>query len=246
MNHSLKGKDTDHHHEQIPIVQKTFIVHVKNMTDIIEELNNPFADTSDDLFALDSKQIMSNSVVDAIKSTEDIGEAQYHTFLKERLYNNTIDFSGTILKNNLSLLCSGTQKKTEKYTSNLSNLNDDISLFSRMYVSCQARGSDMDNFFKHENHAWPPSLASNGIMHQTNKFDLMECLESLAPQPDNIPDVDVGIIDFTPLYGCEIWMPSGHGTKKRYIPCQLISQVLGSDVAWRLLLLHGFSGCDIV
>ena len=77
------------------------------------------------------------------------------------------------------LLCSDTQKKTTKHTSNLSNLNDDISLFSRMYVSCQTRGNDMDTFFEHENHAWPPSLA---------------CLESLSPQPDNIPDVDVGII----------------------------------------------------
>ena len=97
-NHSLKRKDTDHHHEQIPSVQKTFIVHVKNMTDIIEELGNPFADPSSDLFARDSKLIISNSVVNAIKSTEDIGEAQYHTFLKERLYNNTADFSDTISK----------------------------------------------------------------------------------------------------------------------------------------------------
>ena len=75
-NHSLKRKDTDHHHEQVPSVQKT---------DIIEELGNPFVDTSSDLFALDSKQIKPKSVVDAIKSAEDIGEAQYHTFLEERL-----------------------------------------------------------------------------------------------------------------------------------------------------------------
>ena len=68
-----------------------------------------------------------------------------------------------------------------------------------MYVKCQASGSDMDTFFKHENHAWPTSLAFNGIMHQTNKSDLMECLESLSPQPDNIPDVDVGIIDIAAL-----------------------------------------------
>ena len=52
----------------------------------------------------------------------------------------------------------------------------------------------MNTFFKHENHAWPPSLASNGIMHQTKKSDRMECLQSLAPQPDNILDVNVGII----------------------------------------------------
>ena len=53
----MKRKDTDRHHEQIPSVQKTFITHVRNVTDIIEELDNPFVDTSSDLFALDSKQI---------------------------------------------------------------------------------------------------------------------------------------------------------------------------------------------
>ena len=58
-NHSLKRKATDNHHEQIPSVQKTFIAPVnmvKNVTDIIEELDNSFTDTSCDLFALDSKQ----------------------------------------------------------------------------------------------------------------------------------------------------------------------------------------------
>ena len=87
----MKRKDTDRHHEQIPSVQKTFITHVRNVTDIIEELDNPFVDTSSDLFALDSKQIKPKSVVYAIKSAEDIGKAQYHTFLEERLYNNTVD-----------------------------------------------------------------------------------------------------------------------------------------------------------
>ena len=53
----------------------------------------------------------------------------------------------------------------------------------------------MDSFFKHENHVWPPSLASNDIMRQAKQSDLVECLESLASEPDNIPDVDVVIID---------------------------------------------------
>ena len=74
------------------------------MTDITEELDNSFTDTSSDLFALDSKQLMSNSVVDAIKPVEDIGKAQYYTFLKERLYNNTIDFNDTISKQYVSVM----------------------------------------------------------------------------------------------------------------------------------------------
>ena len=37
------------------------------------------------------------------------------------------------------------------------------------------------------------------------------------------------------LHGCEIWIAFGHGAKKRYIPFHLITQLLGSDVGWRLL-----------
>ena len=57
----------------------------------------------------------------------------------------------------------------------------------------------MDSFFKHENHAWPPSLASNGIKHQAKKSEVMKCLESLAPQPDDIPDVMLVLLILPPL-----------------------------------------------
>ena len=53
----------------------------------------------------------------------------------------------------------------------------------------------MDDFFAHENHPWPPSLASNGIMHSSKKSDLMDCLESMSPTVDSEPKVDVIIID---------------------------------------------------
>ena len=53
----------------------------------------------------------------------------------------------------------------------------------------------MDDFFMRENHAWPPSLATNCIMHHRNKSDLMECLESLVPQPESAPNVDLKIVD---------------------------------------------------
>ena len=62
-------------------------------------------------------------------------------------------------------------------------------------------------------------------------------------------DTDVVVIAIavsSVLHGCEIWIAFGHGAKKRYIPCHLISQILGSDVAWGLLLPHGFTGCDTV
>ena len=70
-----------------------------------------------------------------------------------------------------------------------------MNLFSRLYIAGQTRESDMENFFAHENHPWPPSLATNGIMHSTCKSDLIECLESLVPFQDIAPTVDAKIID---------------------------------------------------
>ena len=50
-------KDTDRHHEQIPSVQKTFLSQVKSVIDVLEELGIPFADTSTDLYMLETKRI---------------------------------------------------------------------------------------------------------------------------------------------------------------------------------------------
>ena len=88
-----------------------------------------------------------------------------------------------------------TVKTSTHSTSKVSTLKTEVRLYSRMYISCQARSSDMDAFLMHENHAWPPSLASNNTMHQTTKSDLMECIESLSTQPEDIPSIDVIIVD---------------------------------------------------
>jgi len=45
------------------------------------------------------------------------------------------------------------------------------------------------------NHAWPPSLPSNSTMLQMNKSNLMRCLKSLIPLPEDVPNVDVKIVD---------------------------------------------------
>ena len=82
-----------------------------------------------------------------------------------------------------------------KPSAKINNLHRDVSLFSRLYIASQTRDSDMDDFFAHENHRWPPSLASNGIMHSSHKSDLMDCLESMSPTVDSEPTVEIIIID---------------------------------------------------
>ena len=43
--------------EQIPSVQKNFTYHVKGVVSAIEELENPFSETTKDLYTLDTKVI---------------------------------------------------------------------------------------------------------------------------------------------------------------------------------------------
>ena len=51
------------------------------------------------------------------------------------------------------------------------------------------------DFFEHENHDLPPSLASNNIMHQTSKADMQECLEALVSHIDYVHNVVARIVD---------------------------------------------------
>ena len=115
--------------------------------------------------------------------------------VSERIHESKIPFFDVIPKNNLSLFNSSSQNKTAKHAIKIAHLNSGVNLFFRLNIVGQTRESDMDNFFAHENHPWPPSLASNGIMHSTCKSDLIKCLESLTPFQDIAPFVDAKIID---------------------------------------------------
>jgi len=51
------SKEAERHHEQIPSLQNTFLSHVKSVTGVVEELDNPFSDTSTDLHTFDTKAV---------------------------------------------------------------------------------------------------------------------------------------------------------------------------------------------
>ena len=55
---------TDHqHHEQCESTQKAFFNHVKALSNVIDEMGNPFTDESNDLLVLDTTDIVDSSVV---------------------------------------------------------------------------------------------------------------------------------------------------------------------------------------
>ena len=142
------------HHEQSFSTQKTFASNVQSVIDVMTELGNPFAETSSDLLTLDTKVIMTDEVIKNISEVEELGKHQYETFVQSRLVKMEKPLYETVPKNNLQLFKTGERKVAPLKKSKLSSLKSDLQLFSRKYISCQARNGDMDTFFQHENHSW--------------------------------------------------------------------------------------------
>ena len=87
---------------------------VKRLISVFEEVGNPFADTSTDLYTLDTKQIMPDNVKAAVESAKDIGIVQFQNFVRERIHGNTLAFNDVIRKNNLPLFNYSSGKKVER------------------------------------------------------------------------------------------------------------------------------------
>ncbi len=142
---------------------------------------------------------MADEVIKNISEAEEIGKNQYKAFVDSWLVTMEKSLYETVPKNNLQLFKSGERKVASMKKSKLSNMKSNLQLFSRMYISCQARSRDMDIFFQHENHSWPPSLAEINMMRLGEKAELLKCLEPLAERPQNTPDVDVKVFDVAAL-----------------------------------------------
>lgn len=69
-------------------------------------------------------------------------------------------------------------------------------LFGRLYIACQTRDGDLEDFYRHENQPWPPSIAEKGNLRPGVKADLAKILEGYAGQHiSSHPDVKVLVLD---------------------------------------------------
>lgn len=70
----------------------------------------------------------------------------------------------------------------------LTSLKSDVGLFSRLYIGCQTRDGNLEEFFHHKNQAFPPTLSDGGSLHLGNKSDLLICLKDLSENYTETPD----------------------------------------------------------
>jgi len=114
-----------------------------------EKLGNPFAEDSNDLYVFATKVIMHDEVIATVQSVEDTGKTQFARFVEEQIKEPCVSFYDNISKNNLPLFTSKPQKTPGKSRAEFTRMKCNVELFSRMYISCQARHGDLDTFFQH-------------------------------------------------------------------------------------------------
>lgn len=86
-------------------------------------------------------------------------------------------------------------KALSKLQSKIAASRNDSTLFSHLYIACQVRSSDLDQFFAHENQLYPPALSPSSELHFGAKSDLLVCLEAVNPSTQTVPDVEAAILD---------------------------------------------------
>ena len=157
-------------------------------------MGNPFAENSKDLLVLDSRNLADPAVIDTWRQIKSLGQEQYDTYVNERLVNQTKPITDPINRNNLPLLSRPSVREKSRAQLQRSSLKNDCSLFSRLYIASQIRSGDLDQFFQHENQAYPPALSQMGKLRTGTKYDLVDCLENLVPSQDISPTLVVQVI----------------------------------------------------
>ena len=231
-----KGPDV-HHHEQMRSVQERFQTQVRALVDSFETQGNPFKEDSGDLLVLDTKEIASAQVVTTVNTIENAGQEQFQMFVEERLLKHKKEVTDVIKLNKFPLF-SNPKKPSSKEKLDVSSLKQNCSLFSQLYISCQVRQGNLDEFFAHENQSYPPSLSKFGDLRLSVKSDLLKCLEKLTPNPPTTPIVDAMLIDgaalvnmLKPSGACKTFSDYSNQVYLPYITNQLQS-VQRIDIIW--------------
>ena len=199
------------HHEQQPGVQSAFLKDVQSLTLLLQDMGNPFLEESNDLLVLDTTYIM-ESVAGTVRKVETIGQVQYSKFVDERLSKCVTPVSDPLPNNKLPLFSRPAVKAPSEGKLQLQSTKSDCNLFSRLYLACQARYGDVDQFFSHENHACPPSLSRGGKLRLGSKADIMPCLEVETATQEASPLVDANFLD-----GAAVVQMLNLGTAKTFL-----------------------------
>ena len=154
------------HHEDTRSLPSLFYRDVVSLTRTIKE-----TEETDNLLALDIKQIVSLDALARLQKVhvEEVRMVQYESSIAECLKQQSKSMYDAKKKNNLCVFNDPVSNVASKTKQQLSSARNDCLLFSRLYISCQMREGNLDEFFQHENQSCPPLLSQDGKLRLPQK-----------------------------------------------------------------------------
>ena len=209
------------HHEQTQATQIKFAKQVQSLVSTIADHGNPFEEESDDLFSLHTKVSVDKNLVSKLQTVMEQGHTQFSNFVQSRFIDKSIDLEDKIPRNKNKIFTTQVTKKINNGKLKLVEARQEIQLFSRLYIACQTRDSDLNEFFSHENHAYPPSLSLGGEIRKGTKSDLLTCFASTSEPVHESPSATATILDGAAIV--HIVKPDGCKTfaeyaNRRFVP----------------------------
>ena len=183
------------HHEQSTSFQNKFKKDINNLEEEFRKHGNPFQSRDSELIHLISNDVCGAAAIKSVQTIEEEGEKAKNLFM-DMLKNNPSSFNESIKLKRLRVFHKAQVRGKQSVLGR--ETNDQLQLFSQLYVATQVRDGDMVEFFKHETLDHPPSLSKHGTIRSGDKSDLIQCLKLLANDqeiPLDMPDVDGLVIE---------------------------------------------------
>lgn len=181
------------HHEQTRQFQKTFLDRVNKLHSVMLEMGNPFMDESKELVTLDTKNVAHPTAAELVAKHHEKGKKSFESFLKSFENGEQCRFYEPIKKNKTDFFRQ--QPEASSKVLKQKNIKDDCLLFSKLFISCQSRECDLQEFFQHENQSFPAALSDSGNLYSCQKSQLASILEDQVSLPDTEPNVEAIIVD---------------------------------------------------
>lgn len=188
---SCETKNEFQHHSEFKTNQELFVTHVRDLLAQFEEYGNPFEAEHSGLVTLVTKFKFDEIPQTTVKTALEIGKKQFTEFLTARLEMQSSNFCDAVKSNNFRIFKEKPPAKVSKAAQKYKLIKNDCQLFSRLYIACTNRSTNLNEFFEHENQPFPISISDNGHLRFGCKSDILECLERIyqdveVDEPKNI------------------------------------------------------------
>ena len=183
-------------HEDTDLYEKTFQEEGSRYLESFKAMANPSREDEECLVNIESKNILRKDVSESVKSANVKGKKQSKEFIENCLANGTKSLYDSISKNKLQLFGQRNDIAVSKKSQEINSLKSDCHLCVNLYKACQVRKGDLEEFFLHENHSYPPAISENEKLRKCNiKSDFLGCVKEIHEPSRANPTVECSVID---------------------------------------------------